>query len=72
MATGETWGYVPTMDDAHHQALVAERSRLARTFLELRQGDPANGATAEPEVLRHLADEIARLTALIAKSRSDG
>ena len=58
------------MDEAHHQALVSERSRLARTFLELRQGDPESGAPAAPEKIRQLADEITRLTALIAESRS--
>lgn len=73
LSPGEARGYLPGMDAAHHQALVAERNRLARTFLDLRKGELRDGAqvTATPETIRQLADEIVRLTALIAKSRAE-
>jgi hypothetical protein len=73
MAPSGAQGYLRRMDDDYHKALVVQRSQLLRWLADVEKGELINGApvTATPETIRHIKDEVARLTALIAKDRSD-
>jgi hypothetical protein len=60
------------MNDAFHQAVVAERDRLVSTLADIERGELINGApvAATPETVRLIEAEVRRLAAWIAEDEN--